>query len=210
MDGACGATAEALNLVPRLRSLRGDQSPAFDLVVTHTFGGEHRSEPRVGASVRLPARNARPGVLGPRLQRFDDTDRWPVYAAPFTSQAVGLGSYQGAPLALETPDRWPVYAAPFTSQAVGLGSYQGAPLALETPDRWPVYAAPFTSQAVGLGSYQGAPLALETPDRWPVYAAPFTSQPVGLGSYQGAPLALRTRGFCGDIGLRLPPARPLR
>ena len=90
MDGACGATAEALNLVPRLRSLGGDQSLAFDLVVTHTFGGEHRSEPRVGASVRLPARNARPGVLGPRLQRFDGTDRWPVYAALFNSQVLAL------------------------------------------------------------------------------------------------------------------------
>ena len=30
---------------------------------------------------------------GTRLQRFDDTDRWPVFAAPFNSQAVDLGSY---------------------------------------------------------------------------------------------------------------------
>jgi len=31
--------------------------------------------------------------VGPRLQRFDDTDRWPVFAAPFNSQAVDLGFY---------------------------------------------------------------------------------------------------------------------
>jgi len=29
---------------------------------------------------------------GTRIQRFDDTDRWPVFAATLTSQAVGLDS----------------------------------------------------------------------------------------------------------------------
>jgi len=44
---------------------------------------------------------ARSGVLETRLQRFADTDRWPVCATPFDSQAVGLGSYDNAPLALQ-------------------------------------------------------------------------------------------------------------